>query len=66
MLFGRRGFAASGQENRAEIPTDRLFFETDIADIDVVTIYQTAASLLEMPVNALRDKIFANFAHYFN
>ena len=50
----------------AEIPTDRLFFETDIADIDVVTIYQTAASLLEMPVNALRDKIFANFAHYFN
>ena len=49
----------------AEIPTDRLFFETDIADIDVVTIYQTAASLLEMPVNALRDKIFANFAHYF-
>ena len=50
----------------AEIPADRLFFETDMADIDVVDIYQAAASLLEIPINALREKIFANFAHYFN
>ena len=48
------------------IPIDRLFFETDMADIDVVDIYQAAASLLEIPINALREKIFANFAHYFN
>ena len=48
------------------IPLDRLFFETDMADIDVIDIYQAAASLLEMPINALREKIFANFAHYFN
>ena len=49
-----------------KIPIDRLFFETDTADIDVAEIYQTAASLLEIPINALREKIFANFAHYFN
>lgn len=49
-----------------KIPIDRLFFETDTTDIDVAEIYQTAASLLEMPINALREKIFANFAHYFN
>ena len=49
----------------AEIPADRLFFETDMADIDVIAIYQAAASILGMPIYALRDKIFANFAHYF-
>ena len=49
----------------AEIPADRLFFETDMADIDVVAIYQAAASILGMPIYALHDKIFANFAHYF-
>lgn len=49
----------------AEIPIDRLFFETDMADIEVVDVYQAAAEILGIPVNALRDKIFANFAHYF-
>ena len=49
-----------------KIPIDRLFFETDTTDIDVAEIYQTAASLLEMPITALREKIFTNFAHYFN
>ena len=49
-----------------KIPINRLFFETDTANIDVAEIYQTAASLLEMPINALCEKIFANFAHYFN
>ena len=49
-----------------KIPIDRLFFETDTTDIDVAEIYQAAASLLEMPITALREKIFANFAHYFN
>lgn len=39
-----------------KIPIDRLFFETDTADIDVAEIYQAAASLLEMPINALREK----------
>lgn len=49
----------------AEIPIDRLFFETDMADIEVVDVYRAAAEILGMPINALRDKIFANFAHYF-
>ena len=48
------------------IPLERLFFETDMADIDVVEVYQAAAEILGMPINALREQIFANFAHYFN
>ena len=48
------------------IPLERLLFETDMADIDVVELYQAAAELLGMSINALREQIFANFAHYFN
>ena len=48
------------------IPLERLFFETDMADIDVVEVYQVAAEILGMSINALREQIFANFAHYFN
>ena len=48
------------------IPLERLFFEPDMADIDVVEVYQAAAEILGMPINALREQIFANFAHYFN
>lgn len=48
------------------IPLESLFFETDMADIDVVEVYQAAAEILGMPINALREQIFANFAHYFN
>ena len=47
------------------IPLDMLFLETDMAEIDIETIYNTAANLLEIDINALRAQIFSNFARIF-
>ena len=48
------------------IPLDMLFLETDMAEIDIETIYNTAANLLEIDINALRAQIFSNFAVLWN
>ena len=47
------------------IPLDRLFLETDMVKIEINTIYEAAAKLLEMDINALKEQIFANFARLF-
>ena len=44
------------------IDLDFLFFETDMAEIGVEKVYETAANLLEMDLSALQTRIFANFA----
>ena len=48
-----------------KIPLEMLFLETDNAEIDIETIYEAAAKLLEMDINALRAQIFSNFAKLF-
>ena len=48
------------------IPLELLFLETDMAEIGIETIYDAAANLLEMDINALRAQIFANFAALWN
>ena len=47
------------------IPLDMLFLETDMAEISIETVYEAAAVLLEMGINALRTQIFSNFAKLF-
>ena len=47
------------------IDSDYLFFETDMAEIGVETIYEAAANLLEMDLSAFQTRIFANFARLF-
>ena len=47
------------------IPLDLLFLETDMAEIGIETIYEAAAKVLEMDINALRAQIFSNFARLF-
>lgn len=47
------------------IDLDYLFFETDMAEIGIETIYEAAANLLEMDLSALQTRIFANFARLF-
>ena len=47
------------------IPLDLLFLETDMAENGIETIYDAAANLLEMDINALRAQIFSNFAKLF-
>ena len=48
------------------IPLEMLFLETDMAGIDIESVYEAAAKLLEMDINALKTQIFANFAVLWN
>ena len=48
------------------IDLDYLFFETDMSEIGVETIYEAAANLLEMDLSTLQMRIFANFAALWN
>jgi TatD DNase family protein len=47
------------------IDLDYLFLETDMAEIGVEKVYETAAKLLEMDLSDLQTRIFANFARLF-
>lgn len=47
------------------IPLDMLFLETDMVEIDIEKVYEVAAKLVEMDINALRAQIFSNFAKLF-
>ena len=44
------------------IDLNYLFLETDMAEIDVEAVYETAAKLLEMDLPTLKTRIFTNFA----
>ena len=48
------------------IDLDYLFLETDMSEVGIETIYEAAAKLLEMDINALKTQIFANFAALWN
>ena len=43
-----------------------LFLETDMAEIGIEKVYEAAANLLEMDINVLKTRIFANFAALWN
>ena len=47
------------------IDIDYIFFETDMAEIGIETVYEAAAKLLEIDVSELKTKIFRNFARIF-
>jgi len=47
------------------IPTDRIFLETDGADIDIRDIYYKVAKDLDMSVNDLKLTILKNFKCFF-
>ena len=44
------------------IDLDYLFLETDMAEIEIESVYEAAANLLEMDLSALQTRIFASFA----
>ncbi len=48
------------------IDLDYLFLETDMSEVGIETIYEAAAKLLEMDINALKEQIFSNFAALWN
>lgn len=43
------------------IPWDYLFFETDTSERDIQEIYVKAAERLSLPLEKLKDRVFANF-----
>ncbi|MCX6325457.1 MAG: TatD family hydrolase [Bacteroidia bacterium] len=47
------------------IPRDRLFLETDGADVDIRTIYMKVASDLDLSVDELKSIILSNFNELF-
>ena len=48
------------------LPTDRIFLETDGADVDIRTIYNKVAADLEISVDELKAKILINFNDFFS
>lgn len=47
------------------IPLDRLFLETDVAERDIVEVYDKAVSLSGIEMDKLRNDIFNNFVKIF-
>jgi TatD DNase family protein len=48
------------------LPTDRIFLETDGADVDIRDIYNKVSNDLDIPVKELQSIILSNFYNYFN
>ena len=46
-------------------PLDLLFLETDMAEIDIETVYKAAAKILDIDVTVLQRRLFTNFAQVF-
>lgn len=44
------------------IPLDHLFLETDVSQRTIQEVYEKAAELLNLPMETLKQRIFANFA----
>lgn len=44
------------------IPLDHLFLETDVSQRTIQEIYEKAAELLNIPMDTLKQRLFANFA----
>ena len=47
------------------IPLDRMFLETDVAERDIVEVYEKAVSLSGIEMDKLRNDIFNNFVKIF-
>lgn len=47
------------------IDLDKLFLETDMAEMGIETIYEAAAKILDINIAVLQRRLFANFARLF-
>jgi TatD DNase family protein len=48
------------------LPKERIFLETDGADVDIRTIYGKVAIDLDMSVDELKKGLLGNFMEFFN
>ena len=66
LSFGLRSFASPRTVRALQsIPLERLFLETDDSPMPVESVYQAAAHLLGMPLEALKRTIYANYTRIF-
>ena len=47
------------------IDLEKLFLETDMAEVGIETIYEAAAKILDIDIAVLKKRLFANFAQLF-
>ena len=57
----RQLMSTKGQKTLRSVALDRLFFETDDTDDDIIATYALAASVLSMPLPELEAKVEGNF-----
>lgn len=60
LSLGKSVFSTSMETVIKQIPPKRIFFENDIATIAISAIYEKAAELMRMPVNALSLQVQQN------
>ena len=48
-------------ESIKSIPLDHLFLETDTSEKSIQEIYEKAAELINLPLEVLKERVFANF-----
>ena len=48
------------------IDLEKLFLETDMAEVGIETIYEAAAKILDIDIAVLKRRLFANFAALWN
>ena len=65
LSFGRALLHNRYQQLLATLPLNRVFFETDDFDISIETIYQTAATALQIDINSLSLQINTNATDIF-
>ncbi len=48
------------------VPSDRIFLETDGAEVDIRNIYRKVSENMDIPIEKLKSIIFSNFKKFFN
>ncbi|MFN8206132.1 MAG: TatD family hydrolase [Bacteroidales bacterium] len=67
LSFGRSLLHPNGKNAVVlrNVPTDRIFFETDDAEISIVSVYEKASQVMEIPVDELKKIIRSNYQKLF-
>ncbi len=53
------------QESLREIPAENIFLETDDKNVSIEEIYETAAGVLNIPLEVLKQRIYSNYKKIF-
>jgi TatD DNase family protein len=67
LSFGRSLLHPNGKNAEVfkTVPTDRIFFETDDAEITIESVYEKASQVIEIPLPELIEIIHSNYEKFF-